>query len=528
MAAWNDAVEQARKFWETRNARQRAFLVAGALATVASLVFFVRMIGSPDYKPVFTGLEAGDSQSLGAQLEAKGIPHQTSPDGKTISVPADKLDQARLEIASHDAPHSGRMGFELLDKASWGQTEFDEKVNYQRGLEGELERTLGTLNGIESARVHIVMPTDSVFIDRQHAAKASVIVKLRRGTLPKKSVQAIARLVSGAVDDLKPEDVSIIDADSNTSLVASTAQPGNGEAESDLTARLINTLEPVAGVDKIRANVNVEYDQGTSEESQEKYDPSVSVPLTMQRTEETIGGRASGAAGGVAGTTSNVPSQFKTTTSALGDPGQSSKSESATYGVNKVILHTTQPAGRIHRLTAAILVDDAEERQESNGKVKFVRRKRTPEEIAKIRDLAQAAIGFDSARGDSVSVENLSFQTGVTADLLPPDPLERVRKTVTDFSSILRPAALVAAFLLVYLLFLRPFQKQLLGSSSSGAGSTVALPAQPVQQIQAASNENNNPAQRAIQLKQATAELIKRQPMNTARAVQAWLREETT
>ena len=145
----------------------------------------------------------------------RAFAHETSADGKTISVPADKLDAARLQTASQGAPHSGRMGFELFDKMSWGQTEFDEKVTYQRALEGELERTIQTLGDVESARVHLVMATDSVFLDRQRGAKASVILKLNRNSLSKESVAAISRLVSGAVDELKPEDVSIVDADSD-------------------------------------------------------------------------------------------------------------------------------------------------------------------------------------------------------------------------------------------------------------------------------------------------------------------------
>jgi flagellar M-ring protein FliF len=128
------------------------------------------------------------------------------------------------------APHSGRMGFELFDKMSWGQTEFDEKVTYQRALEGELERTIQTLGDVESARVHLVMPTDSVFLDQQRGAKASVILKLRRnGGLSKDAALAISRLVSGAVDELKPEDVSIVDADSDRSLVGGQGA-GAGEA----------------------------------------------------------------------------------------------------------------------------------------------------------------------------------------------------------------------------------------------------------------------------------------------------------
>ncbi|HUH63271.1 MAG TPA: flagellar basal-body MS-ring/collar protein FliF, partial [Terracidiphilus sp.] len=185
MAGIQDATDQAKQLWASRNGRQRAFLLGGAAATAAVLMLFVRLIGSPDYKPLFTGLEPADAQALSTKLDEQGIAHKTSADGKTMSVPADKLAAARMQTASQGDLHSGRMGFELFDKMSWGQTEFDEKVTYQRALEGELARSIQTLADVESARVHLVMPTDSVFVDRERGAKASVILKLRNGTLSK-------------------------------------------------------------------------------------------------------------------------------------------------------------------------------------------------------------------------------------------------------------------------------------------------------------------------------------------------------
>jgi flagellar M-ring protein FliF len=192
------------------------------------------------------------------------------------------------------------MGFELFDKMSWGQTEFDEKVTYQRAMEGELERTIETLSDVKSARVHLVMPTDSIYEDKQRAAKGSVILKLNRDSISKDAVQAIARLVSGAVDGLKPEDVAIIDADSDKSLNVSHDGAMSGEGlEASLTQRLMSTLEPIVGVGNIRASVNVDYDQGSSEESQEKYDPAVSALLSDQKSEDQAGGGA--VTGGVPG-----------------------------------------------------------------------------------------------------------------------------------------------------------------------------------------------------------------------------------
>ncbi len=176
------------------------------------------MILTPDYKSLMTGLEPADAQAISAQLAAKKIPYKLSPDGGSITVPAAQLDAARLEVAAHDSPHSGRIGFEIFDKVSWGQTEFDEKVNYQRALEGELERTIQTISNVKSARVHLVMASDSVFLDKERGAKASVTLRLKRGSLSREELGSISRLVAGAVDELKPTDVVIIDADSNKSL----------------------------------------------------------------------------------------------------------------------------------------------------------------------------------------------------------------------------------------------------------------------------------------------------------------------
>lgn len=528
MAGFNDLTNQARSFWASRSGRQKGFLLGGAAATALLLAFFVRLLGTPDYKPLFTNLEPEDAQTLAAQLDAQNIPHQISADGKIISVPADKLDAARLQTAAQGQPHSGRLGFEIFDKMSWGQTEFDEKVAYQRGLEGELERTIKTLSDVESARVHLVMPTESVFLDRQRDAKASVILKLKRGGISKSAVLAIERLVSGAVDGLKPEDVAVIDADSDRSLVSTRDGADNGEGEeARLAERLISTLEPVVGADKVRASVNIDYDQGSTEESQEKYDPTQSALLSMQRSEDQAGGGL--VAAGVAGTSSNIPvtKEGKAATPPATQNGtQSSKTESAQYGVNKTVVHTVTPAGRVQRITAALLVDDVMVKTMHGDKATYARQKRSPEELEKIRELAGAVIGFDAKRGDTLSVQNLSFDNNsVESDLPPVNWASKVQKTVTDYSSLLRPVSLLGLFLLAYLFVLRPVQKHALGPNSAAA--QPALTAAPqTQALAAGSNVPTDEAARAAQLKEQAIELIRQKPVDTARAMQAWMREE--
>src|ERR1700677_2682884 len=283
----NQALDRVKLFWAGLRPQQQVYLGLGLAVTLAVLGSFVKMIATPDFKPLLKGLEPADAQAITTQLDAKKISYRVSPDGTSISVPADQVDAARLEVASHDSPSNGRIGFEIFDKVSWGQTEFDEKVNYQRALEGELERTIQTMSNVKSARVHLVMATDSVFMDRERGAKASVTLRLKGGSLSRAEISEISRLVAGAVDELKPTDVVIIDADSNKSLglTGGPTDPGEG-IEQELTRRLISTLAPCFGAVRMRASVIVEYEPRSSEEIQEKYDPAVSVTLNMQRSED--------------------------------------------------------------------------------------------------------------------------------------------------------------------------------------------------------------------------------------------------
>lgn len=523
MASYSNASAQLRQFWATRSGRQRAFLIGGALAAGVLIVLFVRLIGTPDYKPLSTGLDPTDAQALASRLDQQGIAHQLSADGKSISVPADKLDAARMQMASDTDLHSGRMGFELFDKASWGETEFDEKVNYQRAMEGELARSIQTLDNVESARVHLVMPAESVFLDQQQQAKASVVLKLRSGSLSNAEALAISRLVAGAVNQLKPEDVAIVDADSGRSLNGGQDIAGTLGGGNDLTARLISTLEPVVGAGKIRASVNVDFDQGTTDESQEKYDPGVSAVLSDQKTEEQAGGNA--VTGGVPGATSNVPSE-KSAKPAVTPSSQHSITENAQYGVNKTIVHTVTPAGSIHRITAAILVDDEIVKSVENGKVHYTRRKRSPQELDQIRSLAAAVIGYDEKRGDSISIENIPFD-GDAADLSAPAPswLDQTQKAVSETSPALRPLSLLALFVLVYLFLFRPLQKQVMSTAPAPAA-PPQLHAERVEQLPAPARAPEAGTRRAAQLKEEAVQMLRQNPAATTRTVQAWLREE--
>jgi flagellar M-ring protein FliF len=521
------AATRARVFWSGLNPRQRLYLGTGAGIVLLVLGIFVKLIAGPNYKPLMTGLQPEDAQAIAAELAAKKIPYVVSPDSTTVSVPAAQLDSARLEVAAHDTTHSGRIGFEIFDKTSWGQTEFDEKVDYQRALEGELERTIETLNDVKSARVHLVMPTDSVFSEQQRGAKASVTLRLKEGSLSRAEAMQIARLVAGAVDDLDPKDVVVTDADSSFSMQSGGAADGNDTPDQELMQRLIATLAPVVGADAVHAAVNVEYETGSSEETDEKYDPNVSVVLNMQRSEESSTGNA--LAGGVPGTSSNVPgAKAKVAAPARKNDGPYSASESATYGVNKSTRHTIEPAGGIRRVSAAIVVDDARQRTMQNGRWVTRWQKRSPQELQMIQSLAQAAIGFNSTRGDVISVENLSFDHPQEADDATPSFADRARKQLDSYSSVLRYAVLLCLFVLVYLLMVRPLQKRVLAAPLPGQLPAPPVPAQMESENLQSLSAVANLAQRSVALKKELAAYIRSEPESSTGAVRAWLREDAS
>jgi flagellar M-ring protein FliF len=512
---------QLREFAGSLSVRQRLLLGGGAVLVALVLFTFVRLLGKPEMTSLYSSMEPNDAQALGQHLSTKNIRYQLSTDGKSVLVPADQVDTARLEIASSGTPRSGRMGFELFDKGNWAASDFDDKVNYQRALEGELERTIQAMSGVAAARVHLAIPPDSIYSGQDRQAKAAVILKLKDHRLTAGMRTAVQRLVASAVDKLDPQSVTVVDAEVGAGSGAATAQSASEEhtAEEVLAARLIQTLEPVVGGDHVRATVHAEFDSSTVEEQQESYDPAKTVALTMQRSEESNGGAQPG---GAAGTASNVPGGGTPAKASAGELLALSKSENGTYAVNKIVRHSMQPAGRLKRLAVAVLVDDLN----NSGAKNNPRQKRSPEELKSIEEIAKASVGFDSARGDILTVQNIGFQVVPVETPTPPTRVEKVRSLLMDWSSYVRIAALLLLFVVTYLLVLRPVKQQFihaLNSSASRGRSELAS-----YDAAALSPESNNPGMGSSDVRQLKDDIsvrVKQEPVSASRLVQSWIRE---
>jgi flagellar M-ring protein FliF len=544
----NDALQRLGQFVQGLSLNQRLLLAGGAVLVGATLWAFVVLLGQPKYVTLYSGLRPDEAQTLAGRLAAKNILHQISLDGSSLLVPDDKLDASRLETAVAGLPRSARLGFELFDTPNWAGSDFTEKVNYQRALEGELERTLATLSEVEAVRVHLVMPQESLFTEQQHDAKAAVILKTRSGHLSEQAQLAIPQLVASAVDRLRPENVTVVDADSNTPLLHNRDGAG-GRAfglDEELAKTLVHTLEPVVGPDHVRASVHVEYELGTSEDTQETFDPRTTATLTQEHAEENSTG---GAPAGVPGTASNVPASTAAAAPASAKapaspaasqpalaPGvetSNSKSEATTYAVSKTLHHSVEPAGRLRRIAAAVLVDDVVETIEQAGKRTSTRRKRTPDEMKQIEQLAQAAIGIDAKRGDVLAVENLSFQEAPLETLpSPPTKIEHWRSLIEPWSWALRYLGLAALFLVIYWLVLRPVKKQALAAFRELPGRAASRLTPQVGAVGVStalggveSGGIEEGGKRATQLKRLLAEKVKAEPEAATRLVQTWIQE---
>src|ERR1700676_5254851 len=379
--------------WAGMQPRQRgwAIVVGALLAGMAAFLLWNAL--HTDWRILYADLDPEDARQIGQILTQAQIPFDVAANGGVLRVPAPQLDKARLATAAKGGVKSGRLGFELFDKPNWVGSEFDEQVNYQRALEGELEHTVGSLTDVESARVHLVMPHDSLFREQERPAKASVVIKLRHRSLADGEPEAIRNLVASAVDGLTPERVVLVDAAGNMPLGPKTADALRFTAEQALEEKLVATLEPVTGVGNVRVSVTLDYDESATDQTEETYDPDQSAPLQLRRSEQTAGNQP--VAAGVPGTASNAPnSQALPVYPPQTTPSQSAKTEASTYGVSKTVRHVLESPGRVRRLTAAIVVNDRQMQPAAKGKA-AVWQARSADELHNLTTLAQAAVGFD-------------------------------------------------------------------------------------------------------------------------------------
>ncbi|HEY2858571.1 MAG TPA: flagellar basal-body MS-ring/collar protein FliF [Terracidiphilus sp.] len=518
---------RARMAWAGMQSRQRAWAVVTSVLLAGLACFLAWYALRPDWRVLYSDLDTDDARQVGEELTAAQIPFDVAESGGILRVPAAQLDKARLATSAKGGVKSGRMGFELFDKPNWVGSEFDEQVNYQRALEGELEHTVASLADVESARVHLVMAHDSLFRDQDRAAKASVVLKLRHRTLAEGEPESIRNLVAAAVDGLASDQVILVDAAGHLPLGPKTADAVRLSAEQALEEKLVSTLEPVTGAGNVRASVSLDYDATSSDQSEETYDPDQTATLSMQRTEQTSGSQP--VAAGVPGTASNAPnSQALPVYPHEATPPQSAKSESGTYGVSRVVRHTTEAPGRVRRLTAAIVVNDREV-EAAAGNKPAAWQVRSPDELRNLTALAQAAVGFDSQRGDVVTVQDLAFDDNRAQ--APITPAARALKQAEQSPELVKYGVVLLGILIVMAFGVRPALKRVVATpAKSGSARDKNLPAPNAMHPPALASppapQFDPERQRAQEIFDQVSGAVKKEPAQSSRLIQSWIHSD--
>ncbi|HJT89783.1 MAG TPA: flagellar basal-body MS-ring/collar protein FliF [Bryobacteraceae bacterium] len=415
-------MNQFNKLWAGLSLSQKISLIVAAIVTTGGLFAFSQWRKESDFRPMYTSMAPEDAAAVVDKLRQSGVEYRLADNGATVLVPSAKLAESRLTLAAAGLPKSGRIGFELFDKNNFGATDFVEHVNYKRALEGELERSVMSLAEVEGARVHLTLPKESVFLDQQEPAKAAVMVKLRPGAqLSQQNVLAITNLVAGAVEGLTPDGVSVVDM--NGDLLsrphhigpADQAEASSGvlefrqQLEHDLVTKIRTTLEPVLGPDRFRAGVSVDCDLTSADQQEETFDPTKSVMVSSQKSEDVM---ERGSTQGIPGTASNLPRGGAAPSAGAGG-GTSRRTENVTFETSRVIRHTRIPQGTIKRMSIAVLVDQ-NVHWEGQGKARHrVAEPLKAETLQSIKTLIAAATGLNTDRGDQLIVENLPFESSL-------------------------------------------------------------------------------------------------------------------
>ncbi|RPH43736.1 MAG: flagellar basal body M-ring protein FliF [Burkholderiales bacterium] len=424
-------------------ARNKLMLGLGAAALAAVIATAAMWARQPDYRVLFTNLSDRDGGSVVGALSQMNVPYKFSDVGGVIMVPADKVHDARLRLASQGLPKGGTVGFELVETQKFGTTQFQERLNYQRGLEGELARSIMALSQVASARVHLALPTQNGFFREQQKPSASVLLTMHPGRILERGhVAGIVHLIASSIPEMTPKQVSVVDQ--SGALLSN--QDGSQSAgldpnqlqylrtiEQNYIARIVEIVEPIVGRGNVKAQVTADVDFTLSESTAEQFRPNQGnepAAVRSQQVNESAGAGAAAGAQGVPGAMSNQPPVPPT--APINGPGQAlpqgqggaaqagrdTKRESTTnFEVDKTVRVTRNASGNLKRLTAAVVVNHRRSVDEE-GKVTFA--PLDPKEVEQIQSLVREAIGFTKDRGDALNVVNAAFSI---EDMPKADPI---------------------------------------------------------------------------------------------------------
>lgn len=384
------------------NPRQKLMLGIGVLLTVVFLAFLIILLNEPNYSTLYSGLSQEDASKVVENLTNQKVPYKIEDNGQVIKVPREKVYELRLALAGKGIPSSGVIGYEIFDKTTMGMSEFMQKLNYKRALEGELARTIQQQDGVVGVRVHIVIPQKSVFKDEEKAPTASVVLKLRSNSVPsKENIQAIVNLLCGSVEGLEPAKVSVIDTkgrilnndndDGPLAYASSKQYEIKKSVENYLVQKAQSMLDNVLGYGNSMIQVNADLNFDQVEKTMEQYDPESQVAISEQSIKNNNSGKQ------------NNDSSAATNDNTL-----------TNYEVSKSIQKVVEESGNIKRLSVAAVINDIPKEITKNGKTETVYDPRPTDQMKKLEEIVRNAIGVDTQRNDQFSIVNIPFEVKST------------------------------------------------------------------------------------------------------------------
>ena len=436
-------------------------LVAVTVLSLALFAFLIIQARTADYQTLYANLNTEDAAAVVEWLKSNNIPYQFTGNGRLLKVPANLVHETRLQLASAGLPEGGGVGFEIFDKQSFALTDFVQKVNYTRALQGELARTIASLNPVESARVHLALPEKRLFKEQQKPATASVILTLHPGRrLKQQQVEGIVHLVSGSIQGLAPDHVTVIDQ--NGRVLSRTDDKGglNGmtpdmlefqlKVEKNLEERAQALLDKAVGENQAMVRVTASLDFARFEKTEEIFDPEEPVIRSEQVNEEKSGSEISG---GVPGVQSNLQTGGARTSSAT--PPSSRTQRTTNYEISKTVSKTVNPVGTLQKLSVSVLVADKVIPATDKEKEKIV--PRSEQELAALKKMISSALGLDKTRGDRIEIVSMPFRA--TDEITGEQGMSE--NTLYQYMPLLRYTLLLLAGLMIYLLMVRPLIKTL-------------------------------------------------------------------
>jgi len=522
--------------WKQLGASQRVSVLAATLVVVGGLISLALWSSRTDYGLLYGKLSDAESAKVIAALDDAKVPYKIGSSGGAIMIPADKVYQMRMQLAGRGIPQGEGVGFEIFDKPNFGISDFVQRANYVRAVQGELSRTISQLNEIESARVMIVLPENRLLLDKDKHPTASVFVRVRGNTqLPTTAINSIRFLVANSVEGLKPNNVSIVDNLGNVLSENTDNDSLTGLTTTQLTARRNleqylgkkgqDVLEKVLGPGQAIVRVSADINFDTVTRTEEKFDPDGQVIRTQTKNDENNDSSTSNGGNSPAGLTSNVATETNATQTAAA-PVNNTKNRKTTstveYEVGKTTSSVIQSAGGIKRLTAAVTVAARFEGEGADRKVV----PRTPEELEKLRRIVQNAVGTDTTRGDQIALEELPFNDQFATEITRELDQQQKHQFWWDLArNGAYPALGVLALIILIVLFKRTPVQEI----------PIGVPVGRIGNGKANGNGNGNghgdwtrEGQPGVVTIDVLNRLVKENPTNMTQAIREWMNKGRT